>query len=213
MPFSSAIAFLQPKPLVRYLTKRMRKFLGLLLLLTACSSSNYRPYPAAPPPAPQMDLTAELLCQGFVQDFYDWYVKLWNADGGVQNISDVRALNLRPDSFSSDLTSRLMRDASMHRRNPGMMTLDGDPFLSGRYYAGSFTIAHITVEQDGHCFADMYDVEDPKSRVLVTPELEPVGDSWRFVNFHYPKHGNVQAGDILDTLEAFQEDRHKPTGQ
>jgi hypothetical protein len=181
----------------------MRKLLPLLLLLTACSS----PAPTWTPPErvhAQIDLAPQFLCQRFVQNFYDWYTDLWNADGGVQDISDVRALNLRPQSFSPELTARLMQDAVIHRKDPDAVTLDTDPFLTGRYYAGSFTIASINM-QGGHCFADMYDAEDPKSETFVTAELQPVDDDWVFVNFHYPQHKAVQATDLLATLKSFQD--------
>jgi hypothetical protein len=140
----------------------------------------------------------------FAQEFYDWYVTILERRDGTSWQVTKRE---RGAAFAAQLAQALDEDQAASAQNADeIVGLDFDPFLAtqepeDRYRAGRAT------RKDDRCRVEVFGLRKGKrvrSKPDVVPELEPNGDRWRFVNFHYP-----QGEDLLGVLKQLREDREK----
>lgn len=147
----------------------------------------------------------------FVQQFYDWYVPLYNKGTPA---TDLMALKQKSVYFDATLGSAIKKDYTGQPANAGeILGLDGDPFLNAQdtgfdYQAGN-------VKQVGNKF--LVDIHGgPKgqskketlaSETVIIAQVVNLKGQWKFTNFLYPvKQGG---GDLLTVLANLRKDRLK----
>ena len=160
--------------------------IGALLFAAACSSGR-------PNDASRAELRSP---QGFVSDFYAWYVPLANGDqkGPAWHL----VLQQRASALAPELSAALTRDTAAQSAVVGQIAgLDFDPFLNSqdpcpRYEAGD------AVQQEQGYSVEVYGVCGDKRNATpdVIVELASASDSWAIVNIRYP--GNET--DLLAVL-------------
>jgi hypothetical protein len=141
----------------------------------------------------------------FVQSFYDWYVPFALSDnrGPAWDL----ALKYRTSAFGPELLRSLREDSEAQARVEGVIVgLDFDPFLNSqdpceRYEVGRATQRGESYRVDVHALCAQNRNEDPE----IVAELVRKGDSWVFVNFHYPS----DRSDLLTVLKLLREERQK----
>lgn len=150
-------------------------------------------------------------CQGFVQDFYNWYVAALNGDTFMakRDATWVRAVRIRSTAFSHDVVQGIEQDGKMQAKHPGKdVGLDFDPFLAtrdrdDRYTPGTVTITGKTCRAEIFGILHGEKLADP----AVSAELAFDGKQWSFTNFYYPKtlKKSASGDDLLSVLKALRE--------
>jgi hypothetical protein len=152
-------------------------------------------------------------CRAFVQEFYDWYMRLpENATAtNDQRPADEIALKQRKSIFSAELSRRLQKDYESADKAPGeLVGLDFDPFLNSqdpdqRYVAGRIRL------QGSSYWADVYGVADgnKRERPDVVAELVFENGRWLFLNFHYPDCKPRRSCNLLSILKQLEQQRQQ----
>jgi hypothetical protein len=146
--------------------------------------------------------------KAFVQQFYSWYVPLYEKG---KPAADLVALKQKATWFDAAVSNAIKKDYSEQPPNAGeILGLDFDPFLSAQdtgfdYQAGS-------VKQVGNKFlVDIHAGLIGKSKkeilaaeTVVIAQVTNVGGHWKFTNFLYPV-----GGDLLTVLTNLRDDRAK----
>ena len=152
----------------------------------------------AAPRAPQVQAPApEAL---FVQAFYDWYTPLALTDS--KNPAWYLALTNRAASLDSELVHELRADsAAQASATDGAVGLDFDPFLNTQDPDEHYVVGRTTHHRQ-HSFVEVFSVRSGKrgSSPTVIVELTRAGDSWVFVNIHYP----AATTDLLKVLRTLR---------
>jgi len=136
-------------------------------------------------------LHAEDSPRKFVQDFYDWYVRM-SAHSHSEDASNI-ALKKKSSAFSPELLHALQADALASSKSPGeIVGLDWDPFLNSQSQIERCVIGNITAK-NGSFRVDIYDILEGKKdkKPNIVAEVQQANGSWIFVNFWNPDGGNL----------------------
>ena len=138
-------------------------------------------------------------CRNFVQEFYNWYVRL------LKKNSKADPLDLRREAFDAELRRQLKAyDGASH---DGVGLLDFDPFVNGQdfspvgYSAGEVTRKNDRYFVNVYCLGGCWGDGANKRLLLIIPELLYKDGKWRFMNFHY-RFPDGSKGDLLSILKA-----------
>jgi Protein of unknown function (DUF3828) len=153
----------------------------------------------------------------FVQQFYDWYNALYNADTPDKKDvvpAETTALSKKADFFDAPLRTAIIEDQNAQAKVPDdIVGLDSDPFLNAQDIGFSYQTGNV--KQSGSTFAvDVHSDMAGKTRkvvlaseIAVVAEVVKVNGKWKFTNFIYPsKDGDT---NLLDLLKGFQKERDK----
>lgn len=132
--------------------------------------------------------------RAFVEGFYRWYVPL--AQGTHEEDPLEFALMHKAPAFSPELWRLLKEDTDAQAKCHDIIGLDMDPFLTSRD-EDNYEVGKVA-QVGGNYQAEIYGVWQGKR--LATPisiaEFSEAAGHWFFVNFHYPK-----GGDLLTALK------------
>src|SRR5262249_9672149 len=125
-------------------------------------------------------------CRSFVQNFYNWYLRLAEKEDKDECSSDA-AIRIKPKAFSSELSRQLKLDSQAQAKVHGeIVGLDFDPFLGAQNTAERHSVGKITPRGSTY-WAEVYGQWNGKMNVKpdVVPEVAFQNGRWFFVNFHY----------------------------
>jgi hypothetical protein len=143
----------------------------------------------------------EQSCRHFVQEFYDWYLPMAQADnqGPAWNL----ALKYGGDAFSPELSARIQEDSDAQSKADEIVGLDFDPFLNSQDPSEQFLVESITRKGDT-CSAEVRGIQAGQREETVLPEIMFKDGRWIFVDFHYDNNSS-----LLEILKQLREDRRK----
>lgn len=149
-------------------------------------------------------------CRQFVEAFYGWYIPLWSHSLGEGPTADERAVQVRPQAFSTGLILQLSEDNEAQDAADGdLVGLDGDPFTGSQDSDERFILRRVSTKGN-RCWAEMHGVWYGKEDATpdVTPELLLKNGRWVFVNFHYQDPARPGwSGSLLKELKLNREAR------
>ncbi len=155
-------------------------------------------------------------CRKFVQGFYDWYVQNWDTPDDKKTPDEggtvERALKNYGRNFSVQLATMLKQDEAAQYAAHEIVGLDFDPIVNGQDIDGKFTVPDVSMNND-HCFANVYETPEGNQQPAtptVVPELTVSGNTWIFVNFHFPAEDKYPAYDLIQFLQMLKQDRDHP---
>jgi len=156
----------------------------------------------------------EISCKEFVQDFYDWYLRIYMTDNKVP--AAKIALKKRPEIFSPELFQALGNDfKAQELATDGISGIDFDPFLDSQDAPPSYKVIKTVVKSNG-CMAEVSGVGPDwmnKGQALYTPkikvELQYKNRKWIFINFKYLNQGNYSPDNLLGQLKWWEDIRKK----
>ncbi len=150
----------------------------------------------------QAQVTEKASANAFVQQFYDWYVPIYNKyiPGKRDQVpSEKVALTKKKDCFDTKLFTAL----SDYYTKPApkgaedVMGIDMDPFLSAQDSGAQYMCANVK-QVGNNYFVDIRRDSDGKSKaqvlkgdLAVTAEITKVNGQWKFVNFLYQGNTNL----------------------
>ena len=147
-------------------------------------------------------------CQGYVQDFYNWYVAGLNSDTFLEkrDATWVRAVKIHKSEFSAELAEAIEKDGKAQAKHTGeIVGLDFDPFLGAQDRDDRYVTGFVKVNGNA-CRVEMFGYANDEKREdsNVTAELNWDGKRWTLVNFRYPSKGkgNDEGEDLLSVLKA-----------
>jgi hypothetical protein len=152
-------------------------------------------------------------CRAFVQEFYDWYMRLPENTMATndQRPADEIALKQRKSIFSVELSRRLQEDYDAANKAPGeLVGLDFDPFLNSQDPDQGYVVGGVRL-QGGSYRADVYGLADGKKREkpAVVAELVFENGRWLFLNFHYPNCKDTKNCNLLSILKQLERQRQQ----
>jgi hypothetical protein len=107
--------------------------------------------------------------------------------------------------FAPDLVRALEADGEAQAKNPNeVVGLDGDPFLDAQDFCERYDVG--TARRNGSdILVDVYArcSGDTTSAPRIAARVRRNGQSWTFVNFHYPQRGS----NLIKDLEALRRER------
>lgn len=165
------------------------------------------------PSAPSVQMTDTVFSpEGYVQEFYDWYLPL--TQGLTAGASWGSVPVQRNALFEEGLARELILDAEAQAAADGeIVGLDFDPFLNSQDPCEHYRAASPTPTERGYrvnVHAVCSGTEDPEPTVVV--ELVEQNGSWAFTNFHYPREQtNLRA--VLGILHRGAESLPSDTGE
>ena len=187
--------------------------LAILFLVFAVPCSLHAQAKPAPPASSQNDVS----CRAFVQDFYNWYIKIINSNSNLDGTDLI--IKFRKTSFDPELLRQLKLDEDANAKAKEIVGLDFDPFVDAqefadKYQAGKVTIqgSNCLVEVRGFWGKDNVPIKNSNKKAQepdVIPELAFRNGAWVFVNFHYPNQKNQQDQDLLVILKSLRDERQK----
>lgn len=128
----------------------------------------------------------------FVSRFYSWYVPQ-----ALQDRAEPTwhiALQQKRTEFDPQLVRLLQADAAAQDKCEDLVGLDFDPFLNSQDPAQKYDVGEI--KQEGSIYiAEIYSVQAGRrsSKPDVSASFERRDGRWMFVNFCYPKGGDLVA--------------------
>jgi len=126
------------------MTHNLKIFAILFLALAVPSSFSAQSKPA-PPPSSQTDSS----CRAFVQDFYNWYVKIVNSGSQLDSTSLI--LKYKKNSFDPELLRQLKADLDASKKNKDeIVGLDFDPIVNAQEFAGTYKVGKVTRSGDSY---------------------------------------------------------------
>jgi hypothetical protein len=171
---------------------------------------------AAPPLYAEEPLSIgkEISCKGFVQDFYDWYLKIYTADNKVP--AAKIAMEKQPGIFSSELFQALENDFKAQAlATDGISGIDFDPFLDSQDAPSSYKVIKTVVDSSG-CVAEVRGVGPDwrhKGQKLYAPRIKVMlryrSRKWVVVNFRYFNRENSSTDNLLGQLKWWVDIRKK----
>jgi len=166
---------------------------------------------AQTPKAPQSETES---CRKFVQEFYNWYLKVLNSGSNLSSTELI--LKYRKSSFNPELLRQLKQDEDASAKDKDYIVgLDFDPFVNAQDYAESYKVGKVTHKGGNYqveVYGDWGKVDGALGKKTkepdVVPELALRNGEWIFVNFHYPNKKAPQ-GNLLAMLKYLREERRK----
>lgn len=146
----------------------------------------------------------------FVQDFYNYYLKLCEKEGKKEGPLDI-AIREKPGSMSAELVKALNEDLAAAAKNPGeIVGLDFDPVLNAQDMASKYVVGKATLNK-GTVMVEVYGFWNGKKSKIpdVVPEVITNNGKCSFVNFHYKNEKGVLDNDLLSVLKALRAQRKK----
>ena len=141
--------------------------------------------------------------RGFVQAFYDWYVK----DGAN---SDA-ALEKKLAYFSPQLTEALKADEAAAAKTPDeVVGLDFDPFLNAQDICSPYKVGKVKQAGDAYEVEVLDSCPEKPGQPAVLVRLVKYGASWMFVDFIYPARDSQPQQDLFSVLKALKQEREHP---
>jgi hypothetical protein len=172
--------------------------------------------PVAPPlyAEESISIGKDISCKGFVQDFYDWYLKIYTADNKVP--AAKIALEKQPGIFSPELFKGLENDfKAQSLATDGISGIDFDPFLDSQDAPSSYKVIKTVVDSSG-CVAEVSGVGPDwrhKGQTLYAPRIKVNlryrGRKWIIVNFKYFNRENSSTDNLLGQLKWWADIRKK----
>lgn len=155
------------------------------------------------------DPAQEKSCKQYVQDFYDWYLKICTGVHEAKDDPTVKVFKNSKFTFSSELQRELKDDHDFAAKFPGeIVGLDFDPFFNGQDMGSKYTVAKVSkagAKYHAEVFATFNGKKNSKPDVI--PELTFEKGHWVFVNFLYPGASIKENGDLLSVLKKLKKDR------
>lgn len=172
--------------------------------------------PVAPPLYAEepISIVKEISCKGFVQDFYDWYLKIYTADNKVP--AAKIALEKQPGIFSPELFQALENDfKAQSLATDGISGIDFDPFLDSQDAPASYKVIKTVVGSSG-CVAEVSGIGPDwrhKGKTLYAPRIKVMlryrSRKWIIVNFKYFNRKNSSTDNLLGQLKWWEDVRKK----
>ncbi|MBZ5696113.1 MAG: YbjP/YqhG family protein [Acidobacteriia bacterium] len=150
---------------------------------------------------------SEESCRDFVQQFYDWYVKV-----GMPPKSDPLDLTLKSHWLSPELARQLKVVKNAEAKDK-VVWLDADPVLNSQAPADKYAAGRVTRSGD-HYLVEVRPTDDTDNANIV-PELAFQSGTWVLVNFHYPNFSESPRNENLlamlkDILKQIHAEASKP---
>jgi hypothetical protein len=166
--------------------KKRHLFIGCIIMLSMIMFSN------ANAQSSEKDKASAKI---FVQQFYDWYVVLYNTPVKKNALPKTEAaIKKHLGFFESRLSNSLIHEAWTQARAKGeIVGLDFDPFLAAQdiglsYVAGDVKKIGNKFQVDIHSgLASKSKQLIPTGKVTVIAEVEKSDGVWNFTNFYYPE--------------------------
>lgn len=146
----------------------------------------------------------------FVQDFYNYYLKLCEKEGKKEGPLEI-AIREKPGSMSTELVKALNEDLAAAAKNPGeIVGLDFDPVLNAQDMASKYVVGKATLNK-GTVMVEVYGFWNGKKSQFpdVVPEVMTKNGKCSFVNFHYKNEKGVLDNDLLTVLKGLKAEREK----
>lgn len=190
----------------------MKVLSATLSLFLLCSSTALAAPAASSAPAANAAAEADDVkaCRKFVQEFYDWYLKLSKRDDNKTDPSTT-AITTKKDSFDATLIKKLKEDEEASAKSPDeIVGLDFDPFLNAQDMPRKYTTGKAVKKGDTYLvevFGDWEGDTKKNKKADVTPELVSRNNHFVFINFRYPPSDIPENADLISVLNALKKSR------
>lgn len=149
-------------------------------------------------------------CSTFVQDFYNYYLKLCQKEGKKDDPLDI-ATKERPGILSAELKKALDEDAAAAKKSPDeIVGLDFDPVLNSQDMGSKYVVGKVT-QKNSNYLVEVFGLWDGKKNKApdVVPEVSLKNGKCVFVNFRYCNEKGVLDNDLLKVLKSLNDERLK----
>jgi hypothetical protein len=146
-------------------------------------------------------------CQKFAQEFYRWYIPIYEGHPSERRAADV-AIQRKGKAFDPVLLQALNVDFAAQRKSNEIDGIDFDPFVGGDG-GEDYEVRKVSLKGEV-CYAEVWqkpssdDSWKPNGPDVVAEISKQVG-KWKFKNFSY-RNGN---DDLLSALEWWRKERTK----
>lgn len=149
-------------------------------------------------------------CSKFVQEFYNYYLKLCQREGKKDDPLDI-ATKERPGILSAELKKALDEDSAAAKKSPEeIVGLDFDPVLNSQDMGSKYTVGKVTPKNSNY-LVEVFGLWNGKKNAApdVVPEVAIKDGKCTFINFRYKNEKGVLDSDLLTVLKGLKAEREK----